>query len=84
MEQYVKAKQMEIVAEIEKLDGNKFRVDTWQRAEGGEGYVCVFVALRVATDWKTKVYHVYYRKDLCLKRQVSMSQLCMENYHQLQ
>ena len=37
MEQYIKAKQMEIVAEIEKIDGNKFRVDTWQRAEGGEG-----------------------------------------------
>ncbi|BFZ53169.1 Coproporphyrinogen-III oxidase [Savitreella phatthalungensis] len=41
MEQFVKEKQSEIVAALEKIDGQHFRVDQWQRKEGGEGISCV-------------------------------------------
>jgi coproporphyrinogen III oxidase len=37
MEAFIKEQQQHIVSELEKLDGKKFRVDTWQRAEGGGG-----------------------------------------------
>ncbi|KAL1602534.1 Coproporphyrinogen-III oxidase [Paraconiothyrium brasiliense] len=41
MEQFIKQHQKEIVAELEKVDGKKFIVDSWQRAEGGGGISCV-------------------------------------------
>ncbi len=41
MEQFVKQKQAEIVAALEKVDGHSFQVDKWQRVEGGEGISCV-------------------------------------------
>lgn len=40
-EQFVKSQQAEIVKAIEKLDGKKFRVDTWERPNGGGGISCV-------------------------------------------
>lgn len=41
MERFVKGKQAEIVAALETIDGQKFRVDKWERKEGGEGISCV-------------------------------------------
>ncbi|KAH7370620.1 putative Coproporphyrinogen-III oxidase [Rhexocercosporidium sp. MPI-PUGE-AT-0058] len=37
MEEFIKEQQKEIVAELEKVDGKKFRVDTWTRENGGGG-----------------------------------------------
>jgi len=41
MEKFIKEQQNIIVAELQKLDGKKFRRDEWQRAEGGDGITCV-------------------------------------------
>ncbi|MCJ1307212.1 Coproporphyrinogen-III oxidase [Agyrium rufum] len=41
MEAFIKEQQKVIVAELEKVDGQKFRVDTWKRPAGGEGISCV-------------------------------------------
>jgi len=41
MEQFIKQHQKQIVAELEKVDGAKFKIDTWQRPEGGGGITCV-------------------------------------------
>ncbi|CAG8452860.1 13367_t:CDS:2 [Ambispora leptoticha] len=41
MEQFVKSLQREIVSELEAIDGKKFQIDTWERAEGGDGISCV-------------------------------------------
>ena len=41
MESFVKEQQQAIVRELEKIDGGRFRVDTWQRSEGGGGTSCV-------------------------------------------
>lgn len=41
MEQFIKQHQKEIVAELEKVDGTKFKIDTWQRPEGGGGITCI-------------------------------------------
>lgn len=37
MEAFIKEQQKEIVRELEKVDGKKFRVDTWTRPNGGGG-----------------------------------------------
>jgi coproporphyrinogen III oxidase len=37
MEAFIKEQQKEIVRELEKVDGKKFRVDTWTRDNGGGG-----------------------------------------------
>lgn len=41
MEALIKEHQKKIVAELQKLDGNKFKVDTWDRPNGGGGITCV-------------------------------------------
>ncbi|PSN67845.1 coproporphyrinogen III oxidase [Corynespora cassiicola Philippines] len=41
MEKFIKEQQKHIVTELEKVDGNKFQIDTWQRPEGGGGITCV-------------------------------------------
>ncbi|KAM0282821.1 hypothetical protein ACHAQH_002825 [Verticillium albo-atrum] len=41
MEKFIKEQQDEIVWELQKLDGAKFRRDEWKRAEGGGGITCV-------------------------------------------
>ena len=42
MEEYIKAKQLEIVAGLEAVDGKKFLVDSWERPDhGGGGISCV-------------------------------------------
>jgi hypothetical protein len=41
MENFIKKQQKEIVAELEKVDGKKFRIDTWNRDAGGGGISCV-------------------------------------------
>ncbi|CAG8975557.1 hypothetical protein HYALB_00005625 [Hymenoscyphus albidus] len=41
MEDFIKAQQKEIVRELEAVDGQKFRVDTWTREKGGGGISCV-------------------------------------------
>jgi coproporphyrinogen III oxidase len=41
MEQFIKQQQKEIVAELEKVDGGKFRIDEWKRPEGGGGITCI-------------------------------------------
>ena len=41
MEQFVKEEQRKIVAALEKIDGQKFKVDTWERPHGGGGISCV-------------------------------------------
>ena len=41
MEKFVKEQQKEIVRALEEVDGTKFRVDEWQRKEGGGGVTCV-------------------------------------------
>ncbi|KAK4461147.1 putative coproporphyrinogen III oxidase mitochondrial precursor [Cladorrhinum samala] len=40
MEKFIKEQQREIVKALEKVDGTKFRVDEWQRKEGGGGITC--------------------------------------------
>lgn len=37
MEQFIKDQQKEIVSELEKIDGKKFRIDEWSREHGGGG-----------------------------------------------
>ncbi|KAG0131808.1 Coproporphyrinogen III oxidase [Tuber indicum] len=42
MESYIKEKQKEIVAALEKVDGKPFIIDTWERmSSGGGGISCV-------------------------------------------
>lgn len=41
MEQFIKQHQKEIVTELEKVDGKRFTIDTWDRPEGGGGISCV-------------------------------------------
>lgn len=41
MESFLKEQQEQIVQELEKVDGGKFRRDSWQRPAGGEGISCV-------------------------------------------
>ncbi|KAF2840376.1 coproporphyrinogen III oxidase [Patellaria atrata CBS 101060] len=41
MEQLIKTHQKEIVAALEKVDGKKFQVDSWDRPSGGGGITCV-------------------------------------------
>lgn len=41
MERYIRQKQKDIVAAIEKLDGTLFQIDEWERPEGGGGRTCV-------------------------------------------
>ena len=41
MEEFIKEQQKNIVRELEKIDGGRFRVDTWQRSQGGGGTSCV-------------------------------------------
>jgi coproporphyrinogen III oxidase len=41
MEQFIKEQQKEIVKALEEVDGTPFRVDTWERSEGGGGISCV-------------------------------------------
>jgi len=41
MEKFIKEQQKEIVKVLEQIDGKKFRVDEWQRKEGGGGITCV-------------------------------------------
>ncbi|MCJ1355451.1 MAG: Coproporphyrinogen-III oxidase [Icmadophila ericetorum] len=41
MEAFVKQQQEEIVSALQKIDGSKFRVDTWNRPAGGDGISCV-------------------------------------------
>src|SRR4051812_8099814 len=41
MEKFIKEQQGEIVRALEAIDGTKFRVDEWQRKEGGGGITCV-------------------------------------------
>ncbi len=41
MESLIKETQKEIIKEIEKIDGNKFRIDAWDRPSGGGGISCV-------------------------------------------
>ncbi|KAK4165014.1 putative coproporphyrinogen III oxidase mitochondrial precursor [Cladorrhinum sp. PSN259] len=40
MEKFVKEQQQEIVKALEEVDGTKFRMDEWQRKEGGGGITC--------------------------------------------
>lgn len=41
MEKFVKEQQKEIVRALEEVDGKEFRIDEWQRKEGGGGITCV-------------------------------------------
>jgi coproporphyrinogen III oxidase len=41
MEKFIKAQQKVIVRELEKIDGKRFRIDEWDRKEGGGGITCV-------------------------------------------
>ncbi|TPX07159.1 uncharacterized protein E0L32_010960 [Thyridium curvatum] len=41
MEKFIKEQQREIVRGLEEVDGTPFRVDEWQRKEGGGGITCV-------------------------------------------
>ena len=41
MEEFIKQHQKQIVAELEKIDGKRFRIDTWDRPQGGGGVSCV-------------------------------------------
>ena len=41
MEQFIKAKQEEIVRALEAVDGNRFQIDKWERPNGGGGTSCV-------------------------------------------
>jgi coproporphyrinogen III oxidase len=41
MEQFIKTNQQEIVRALEKLDGSKFAIDSWERPNGGGGITCV-------------------------------------------
>ena len=41
MESFIKEQQAQIVRELERIDGTRFRTDSWDRAEGGGGISCV-------------------------------------------
>ncbi len=41
MESFIKQQQQHIVRELEKLDGSRFKVDAWDRPNGGGGITCV-------------------------------------------
>ena len=41
MEKFIKEQQKQIVKELERIDGARFRMDEWQRPGGGGGITCV-------------------------------------------
>jgi coproporphyrinogen III oxidase len=41
MEKFIREQQAQIVAELERVDGKKFRKDEWERPNGGGGTTCV-------------------------------------------
>lgn len=41
MEAFLKEQQMVIIKELERVDGGKFKIDKWDRPEGGGGISCV-------------------------------------------
>jgi coproporphyrinogen III oxidase len=41
MGEYIKSLQLQITKEIESLDGRKFKIDRWERKQGGEGISCI-------------------------------------------
>src|SRR6478736_9314623 len=41
MEKFIREQQALIVAELERVDGKKFRKDEWERPNGGGGTTCV-------------------------------------------
>ncbi|CAG8819252.1 3653_t:CDS:2, partial [Dentiscutata erythropus] len=41
MEKYIISLQERIVKEIESIDGKKFYIDRWERAQGGYGISCI-------------------------------------------
>lgn len=41
MEALIKDHQQKIIRELEKLDGSRFKVDKWDRPDGGGGITCV-------------------------------------------
>ena len=41
MEAFIKEQQASIVRQLEAIDGGRFRIDEWQRSEGGGGRSCV-------------------------------------------
>lgn len=41
MEKFIREQQKDIVQALEAIDGSKFRIDEWQRKEGGGGTTCV-------------------------------------------
>ncbi|KAF2232099.1 Coproporphyrinogen oxidase [Viridothelium virens] len=41
MEAFIKSQQEKIVRELEKVDGKRFRIDKWDRPDGGGGISCV-------------------------------------------
>ncbi|KAJ5105168.1 hypothetical protein NUU61_002515 [Penicillium alfredii] len=41
MEKLIKDEQQKIIEELSRIDGNQFRVDTWDRPSGGGGISCV-------------------------------------------
>lgn len=47
MQQFIEEQQVNIVRELEAVDGGRFRKDTWQRSEGGGGTSCVLQDGRV-------------------------------------
>ena len=47
MESFIQSQQTAIVSALEKLDGHRFRVDTWTRPNGGGGISCVLQDGRV-------------------------------------
>ncbi|KAL3418676.1 coproporphyrinogen iii oxidase [Phlyctema vagabunda] len=41
MEEFIKEQQKEIIKELERIDGKKFKIDDWQREHGGGGITSV-------------------------------------------
>ena len=49
MEKLVKEQQMEIIKRLEEVDGKKFRIDSWQRAEGlySKSYYYIYIYIYI-------------------------------------
>ncbi|KAL2155384.1 hypothetical protein VTH82DRAFT_126 [Thermothelomyces myriococcoides] len=81
MEKFVKEQQRAIVRALEEVDGTPFRVDEWQRKEGGGGITCVLQDGKVFEKAGVGVSVVYgtLPKPAILKMRANHKNIADEN-----
>ncbi|KAL2265351.1 hypothetical protein VTJ83DRAFT_6451 [Remersonia thermophila] len=81
MEKFAKEQQKAIVQALEEVDGTRFRVDEWQRKEGGGGITCVLQDGKVFEKAGVGVSVVYgtLPKPAILKMRANHKNIADEN-----